>query len=174
MEFRLSDNFVVELTAAQDRLYAFLLKRTANHDQAREILQETNLVLCKKAGEFQEGTNFIAWAFRVAHFQIMAYRKRMSREKLVFDDDLLAEVEAVDNAARDEVREDRLLALRSCIGKLAKGHQQLLERRYFHSEAVQDIAAEIDKSVNAVSKILHRTRHSLLKCVTQRLREAQA
>ena len=43
MEFRLTDEFVVALTESQDRLYGFLLKRTANHDQAREILHETSV-----------------------------------------------------------------------------------------------------------------------------------
>ena len=172
--FQLSDEFVVDLTAAQDRLFGFIFKRTANRDQAREILQETNLVLCKKAEDYTQGTNFIAWAFRVAHFQILAYRKKTSREKLIFDDDLLAELEAVDTDARRSERDRRREALANCLLTLSEGHRKLLERRYFNSETVQDIAAEIDKSVNAVSKILHRTRNSLQKCVNTRLREADA
>ena len=172
--FQLSDEFVVDLTAAQERLFGFIFKRTANRDQAREILQETNLVLCRKAAGYTPGTNFIAWAFRVAHFQILAYRKTMSREKLVFDDELLAEMEAIDNEERNQVRDRRREALGLCLDSLSESHRKLMERRYFHAEAVQDIAAEVDKSVNAVSKILHRTRHSLMKCVSSRLKEAEA
>jgi hypothetical protein len=44
-----SDAFVVELTAAQDRLFGFILKRTANQGQAKEILQEANMGLFRKA-----------------------------------------------------------------------------------------------------------------------------
>ncbi len=63
-----SEDLVVEITAIQPRLYGFILKRLADHEQALEVLQNTNLVLCRKAGEFQKGSSFAAWAFTIAKF----------------------------------------------------------------------------------------------------------
>ena len=34
-------------------------------------------------------TNFNAWACRIAYFRVLNYRRKKSREKLVFDDDVL-------------------------------------------------------------------------------------
>ena len=37
------------LKAMQPRLYGFILKRLADQDQARDVLQRTNLVICEKS-----------------------------------------------------------------------------------------------------------------------------
>ena len=71
----LSDEFVLELTQVQQRLYSYIYRRLANRDQAQEVLQQVNLVLCRKADDFELGTNFDAWAVTVAHYQILSYRK---------------------------------------------------------------------------------------------------
>lgn len=82
-----SEDLVVEITPIQPRLYGNILKRLADHEQALEVLQSTNLVLCRKAGEFQKGSSFAAWAFMIAKFQVMAWRKSESRSRLVFTDE---------------------------------------------------------------------------------------
>ena len=55
-------------------------------------MQETNAVLWRKAHEFKLGTNFGAWMLRVAYFQVMAHRRKITRDRLVFDDDFLADI----------------------------------------------------------------------------------
>jgi RNA polymerase sigma-70 factor (ECF subfamily) len=52
----LSEEFILELTQVQQRLLGFLFKRLADREQAREVLQRTNLVLCRKAEQYQAGT----------------------------------------------------------------------------------------------------------------------
>ena len=49
----LSDDFILELTHCQQRLYGYIFRRMANRDQAMEVLQQTNLVLCRKADDFE-------------------------------------------------------------------------------------------------------------------------
>ena len=80
----LSDEFVLELTQAQQRLLSYIYRRVANREQAQEVLQQTNLVLCRKANEFEPGTNFNAWAVTVAQWTmvsllrfVIAWRKGM-------------------------------------------------------------------------------------------------
>ena len=70
----------------QPRLYGFILKRLADQDQARDVLQRTNLVICQKAEDYTPGTSFTAWTFTIARFQLMAWRKNQSRNRLVFSD----------------------------------------------------------------------------------------
>jgi DNA-directed RNA polymerase specialized sigma24 family protein len=54
------------------------------HD-ARDVLLETNLVLWQKIGEFEPGSNFGAWARKIAYFQALAFlrdRKRKANSAL--------------------------------------------------------------------------------------------
>ena len=48
-----SEEFILELTEVQSRLFGFLFKRLADREQAREVLQRTNLVLCCKADDYE-------------------------------------------------------------------------------------------------------------------------
>ena len=50
----------------QGRLKGYILSLVFDPHAASDILQETNLILCRKADKFEAGTNFRAWAFRVA------------------------------------------------------------------------------------------------------------
>ena len=57
--------FVGLLTGHQSDIYLYLRSLVLNPDEASDILQDTNLVLWEKRGQFQMGTNFRAWAFQI-------------------------------------------------------------------------------------------------------------
>ena len=118
-----SEEFVRLMTEHQGRLFAYILSLLGDPDAANDVLQETNVVLWRDNKEFRLGTNFKAWAFRVAHFQVMAWRQRQIRDRLVFEDDLL---EAVAFAARDmdETFDARQKLLQGCLEKLAPNHRE--------------------------------------------------
>ena len=84
-----SEEFVRLLTEAQGPVYGYLLTLIPDRNRARDLLQETNITLWKKAATFEEGTNFNAWACKIAYFHVLSFRRKMAREKLVFDDDIL-------------------------------------------------------------------------------------
>jgi len=93
-----SNQFVRLMTEHQGRLFAYIFSLLGNTDAANDVLQEVNVVLWRDSREFRPGSNFKAWAFRVAHFQVMAWRQRQIRDRLVFEDDLL---EALATGARE-------------------------------------------------------------------------
>jgi RNA polymerase sigma-70 factor (ECF subfamily) len=157
----------MQITACQSRLYAYILSLTGDREQAREVLQETNLVIWRKADQFEEGTNFIAWVFQIARFQVLAYRQKIARDRLVFDDELLEGM--ADIFDHDESFDARQDALAHCIEQIAPNHRNLLNIRYSDGQSVKDIAEQLDKSANAIAKVLHRTRLALMKCIEQKL-----
>jgi len=89
-----TERFVQQLTGCQTRLYAYILMLLPNHDNAADVLQETNLVLWRKADEFVDGTEFGAWACRIAHFQVLAWLRDAQRDRHVFDPELLGSLPA--------------------------------------------------------------------------------
>jgi uncharacterized repeat protein (TIGR01451 family) len=52
-------------------------------------LQETSVALWEMFDEFEEGTNFLGWACRIAYFRILRYREKKKRDRLHFDPEFL-------------------------------------------------------------------------------------
>src|SRR4051794_3348950 len=108
------DEFVRLLGQHQRRIYLYVASLVPRPGDAEEVLQETNLVLWREFGQFQSGTNFAAWACKVAFHQVLAWRKKRQRDRLEFSDEFLAAV-AREAEAADEVLESRSRALAGCI-----------------------------------------------------------
>ena len=159
-----SADLAVQLAAIQPRLYGFILKRLADREQTLEVLQRTNLVLCSKADEFQHGSCFTAWAFTVAKFQVMAWRKSEGAGRLVFTDKVM---DLLDRAASDEASEvdERIPLLRRCLERLRQPDLDLIQRRYRDGQAIDPIAKSLGKSVDAIGMQLSRIRRQLAQCV---------
>jgi RNA polymerase sigma-70 factor, ECF subfamily len=158
--------FAALLDTHQQRILAWLLAVTGEPADAKELLQMTNLVLWRKAEQFVPGTNFTAWALRVAQFEVMSWRQRKARERLVFDDALLDGIAAVFDEV-DAAAEARHDALEECLAKLPPRQREVVVQRYLHSEAVEHIGRGMGLPANAVSQLLWRARRNLLDCINR-------
>lgn len=158
------------MTKHQRQLHAYIFSLVWNPADADDILQETNVVLLKKAAEFDTSRNFLPWALTIARFQALAGLKRRQRLRFVFDD-ALAICLADDAAREDPVLEARRMALASCLQKLPAVHRDLLIRRYQPKAVVGEIAAALGLSLKTLSDRLRRIRGKLLDCITRTLAE---
>ncbi|TWT84334.1 ECF RNA polymerase sigma factor SigW [Planctomycetes bacterium CA13] len=160
-----SDEFLELITEYQGRLFGFVLSMLGNVDQANEVLQEINLVLWKKSDDFTPGSSFKAWSFRVAHFQVMAFRQRQIRDRLVFDDAALEKLSR-DAMAIDDVYEQRVARLEGCMQRLSERNRDVVRRFYVNGESMNEIGAVLKRTANAVGQTLFRIRRTLIKCVS--------
>jgi RNA polymerase sigma-70 factor (ECF subfamily) len=160
------EEFIRELTAAQSSLWAYVFSLLPDHVAAQDVLQQTNLTLWRKAGEFQIGTSFVAWASRAAYFHVLTFRRGMRRDRLVFNDEVFAYL-AERQAERviERVPGERVTALRGCLDKLPPHSRRLLESRYAPGGSVKDLALADGRSVAALSQVLYRIRDTLLECI---------
>ena len=71
--------FIRLMTRHERLVYGYILSLVPNWADADEILQETNIRLWEEFEKFEAGTNFAAWAVRVAHFQVLTTRWLRSR-----------------------------------------------------------------------------------------------
>lgn len=165
-----TEDFPVQIAAIQPRLYGFILKRLADREQTLEVLQRTNLVLCRKASEFQQGSSFAAWAFTVAKFQVMAWRKSEGASHLVFTDKVL---DLLDRTADDEASavDCRIPILKRCLERLRDQDRDLVQRRYRDAEGIEALARSLTKSVDAIGMRLLRIRKQLAECVQTQLKQ---
>ena len=167
---RLSESeFVLLITSHQTAIYAYVLTIFPDRVAAQDILQETNIVLCKKLAEFEPGTNFKAWAFRIAYWQTMAQLKRIKRAGLVSLEpdvmDLVAEEVEEEFADFD----DRNFALRSCLQKLPAGDASILLAHYQRGESLAEISGRLGRTREALKQVMLRIRRSLRTCIERQL-----
>ncbi len=169
-----SADFIALVTRAQRTLHAFILTMVRNAADADDVLQETNIVLWRKAGEFDPSREFLPWGMRVAQLQSLAFLKKKQRAPVAFDDELLTLIadEAVGEVAEFD---GRRVALSGCLQKLNDEQRLLLAERYEPHGSVNDMAAKRGTTPKALSEMLRRIRLALLLCIERSAtREARA
>ncbi|MCP5535747.1 MAG: sigma-70 family RNA polymerase sigma factor [Akkermansiaceae bacterium] len=138
---------------------------------ADDVLQETNIVLWEKAGEFEPGTNFKAYAFRIAHFKTLEALRAQKRDHwLQFDSDILESI------ARHQVEVEtdqagRQHALRQCMTELDDEQRRLIHLRYTDGQTVRQIAEDMQRSEGALQQLYFRLRNALRQCIERKLIE---
>jgi len=164
----LGADFVQLFTRSQRRLYLFILAQVQSPVQAEEILQDTNVIILAKHSQFQLGTNFLAWSCQIANYEILKFRAKRRREKLVFNDELL-ELVASEALARADELELRRAALSDCLNRLRPRDRELIQTRYAPGHSGKEVAAEMGRPANSVYQSLGRIRRTLWECIQRRL-----
>jgi RNA polymerase sigma-70 factor (ECF subfamily) len=165
--------FIRLMTKYERMVFGYIFSLVPNWADADEILQETNIRLWEEFEKFQAGTNFSAWAIRVAHFQVLTWRKKASRSKLVFDQrvvDALAE----EPFWTDEEFEARQQALAECVSQLPEHSRELLRHCYIDGAKAKDVAVELNRTPSSVYKALERIRTALHGCIERRISNSVA
>ena len=62
------ENLLALITRHQAALHAYILSPLPNQAKADDVLQETNLVLWRKAADYDQAMPFMPWACRIAWF----------------------------------------------------------------------------------------------------------
>lgn len=162
---QLSPEYLGLISSHQAAIYGYVLALHPHRAAAQDILQETNLVLWQKAADFTPGSNFKAWAFRIAYLQTLAHLKRESRvQRVVFDEELLPLL-AADALARNEDFEERHRALKTCLEALPSADLAILQAHYSEEHPLAVLSAKLGRSVGALKQVLLRVRRSLRRCI---------
>src|ERR1700759_3162125 len=108
---------MVLMTRHQRQIFSYIYVLVPNRSDAEDLLQETSLVICEKFNQFEDGTDFVAWACQIAYWRVRYSRQKYARSKVLFDQSL---VDAVAETAGTMAREmdARHEALASCLQKL--------------------------------------------------------
>ena len=159
--------FVELLTGSQRQLYAYINTLLGGGSAVVDVLQDTNVDLWAKEAEFDPDRPFLPWAYRFAYFRVMAYRKKASRCRLVFDDRFVEQL-AQRYQQTDTDLDSRLEALTDCLEKLPDTQKELIEQRYIRKAQVRTIAERLGEPANRVAVRLFGIRAALLKCIEAR------
>jgi RNA polymerase sigma-70 factor (ECF subfamily) len=165
-----SKPFVSLLVPNQTRIQAFILTLVPNANDAEDIYQETVSTMWDKFPSFEIGTDFVSWAITIAKFKVLEFRGRQQKTKVQFSDTLYETLELT-AAARLAEEQDRLDALKTCVGKLSEKEQNLLKMRYEMDLTFQKMAQRIGKTAPALHRIMAIIHSRLALCIRRVLRE---
>jgi len=158
-----------EFVRHRSSLFAVTLSLVRDFGFAEEVLQEIAVVICDQWADFKPGTNFQAWAIRIARNKIYTLT-RSSRRLILLSPEAM---EGIERAAAAESRPGWLEAVQNCMEALEERARTLLSLRYQKGLSGQEIARKLQMPVTAVHMALSRARASLGRCVEGRLAEGE-
>lgn len=151
----------------QPRIKGFILSLLPDFAETDDVLQETFLVVQRKAAEFEPGSNFIAWVFQIARFQVMKAQAQHRRAADRFSDETLEALVA--SAAPEPFDDSKLALLPACLAKLAPQARRIVDLFYANEHKPQEIARILSWTPAAVSVALSRARGFLRRCIEEQL-----
>jgi RNA polymerase sigma-70 factor (ECF subfamily) len=150
--------------SSEKELFRYVAALVPSIADAEEIVQQTALLLWMKFDEYDPQQPFTPWACRFAINVVKQWAARRQRWQSLLENGL---PEALAKR-RDELREGfnrRLQHLDACLAKLPAEQRSIVEAYYFRKTSVEKIAASTRRSVDAVYKLLQRTRSALRHCI---------
>ena len=161
-----SELFIMLLSEHEVALRRYVFVMLPNANDAEDILQESKLVMWRHFSQFEDNSNFKAWARKIIFNRILAFRKKKGKEsnRFIFSDQFY---EVIDNNIdkNEEIRDSQNSMLIKCINKLPVHHKEMIYLRYNKGKEIEDVAQEVKKSVAASYKIIARVREILRDCV---------
>ena len=163
--------FLRLFTAHEQAIRAHVRRLVPLRSDADDLMQEIAVVLWRKFADFRSDAGFRPWAFGVAKYEILAWRRDRARDRVALSGEIVAVL--ADESARDDAalgRHREFLDL--CIGKLDRGQRELLLAAYDPAVRIHDVAARSGRSVGGFYQWLHRMRRLLLDCIEAELRRS--
>lgn len=152
------------LEAARGRLLRFTVSLIGNPQDAEDIVQRASITMWRRFSDFEQGSDFLAWAFAYASFEAKNFSRRSTRSIVKFDDGLLDTL-SEDRAADLHHHDARLEALEECMRKLDPQSRALLEAVYTRGEEIKDLASREGRATQTFYNRLNFIRRTLTDCM---------
>jgi RNA polymerase sigma-70 factor, ECF subfamily len=156
------------LTRHQAELFRFIFAMHPHEEDARDILQEASVALCRKIEDYDLEQPFLPWALGFAYLEVMKFRERNQRSAR------LLKRELIEQLMRERQQQEpnfqlRLQALEDCLEKLPSNDQVLIQQRYQAKVAIEEMVAQSGSSRRTLFRNLDRIRRLLFDCINGRL-----
>lgn len=150
------------------RLRGFVLGLHPDFSSVDDVMQETFLTVTRKAGDFEAGTNFMAWAATIARYHILTLRRREGRKAHWLSDEAL---EALSVSLPEETprSDEQMKHLDECIDDLAPQTRRAVEMCYKRGHKPGDVARLMAWTSEALYVALSRARKVLRECVENKM-----
>ncbi len=137
-----------------DRVYAFIVRRVPNRDEAEDLTSEVFHRALANLGRFEwRGVPFAAWLLRIAANAIADRRQRAEKERA---NPLLDEADYV---SWEEIEyRARLFRL---VRSLPADQRRVILKRFVEQRSIREIARELHRTEGAVKQLQFRALENL-------------
>lgn len=167
--------FETEVMPFLNQLYSGALRLTRNPHDAEDLVQETFLKAFKSFDSFQEGTNLLAWLYRImTNTFINSYRKDQRRPRTetmaeltdyqLAQDDSNQEARSAESLALDRLGTQDIL---DALDALPDEYREAVYLADVEGLAYKEIAEILDIPSGTVMSRLHRGRAKLRKMLRE-------
>lgn len=159
-----ASRFIQLFMGHERQLRFFVHQLLPDRNDVDEVMQNASVVLWSKFEELENDGDFIKWAYVVARYEVLAYRRQKARDRLILDPDLLTTL-AQEISEDPVIVQDYQCALRECLEKLPEKDRRLVIQTYGHGLKVSQLAEELCRSVQSIYRKLSGLRVQLSRCV---------
>lgn len=166
-----SDAFETVVRRFERPLRAWLAAQAPPGIDIDDVAQRSFIASFTRLNEYQHGTNFGAWLFTIARFQLKTDTTRLRRVAdyhTRYAPDLLCQELERRSDQSPGLQEARLEYLHTCLDTLAEHHRRFITWRYEEEIPLDEMSQRCGRSVAAVKKQLWQLRRKLHACVESR------
>src|SRR5256885_4273217 len=140
-----------------DRVYAFVVRRVRNRDEAEDVTAEVFHKALARLREYEwRGAPFAAWLIRIAANALHDRAKRAGRERAA-PDAIVAEPSVETHL--DEL--DPTAARFRPVDELPADQRAVIVERYVEERSIREVAARLHKTEGAIKQLQQRALHTL-------------
>lgn len=167
MNDEMYERFLHLLMKTQKSIFGYILSMMPHHSVAEDILQETIMIMWRKFPEYQHGTNFKAWGFKIARLNVMKFHRDSRNRRMKFSTEALENITAAHDSTKNS--NDVIALLNDCIGKLNERDKKLIEMRYCDQMKIKQIALILQRPIYGMYKAMAKVHHLLSRCIDKEI-----
>lgn len=157
-----SISFRKNLVSAQEELFRFAFKLTANQEEANDLLQETTLKALDNEDKYTPGTNFKGWMYTIMRNIFINNYRRIVREQTYVDQtDNLYHLNLPQNSGFESTESTYdMKEIRRIVNSLTKDYR-LPFSMHVAGFKYREIAMKLDLPLGTVKSRIFFTRQKL-------------
>ncbi len=160
------------VSATMGPIYRLCASFAPSAAEAEELTQDVYLKIWENLERYRPGSNFMAWAYRVAkNLLIDAHRRgRHERNAAWLDPEVLERLPGSDDPHRRTERRERLRLVAQGLAQIEEDLARLVLLRDFAGLSYQEMAEGLNLPLGTVKSRLNRARLELATAVQRRLK----
>jgi len=154
------EGMAVLIRTYQERLYWHIRKMVINHDDAKDVLQETLVRAWKNIHQFKGDAAVFSWLFRIASNESVRFlerKQRQLRNRMSMQEMLVRELETAPLISGDDIQ----IALQKALLSLTNRQRLVFNMHYFDEMDYSGIAVVLETTVNNVKVLFHNARKQI-------------
>ncbi len=152
----------------QNSIFSILFMLVHNEADAEDLLQDTAATMLERFDQYEQGTNFRAWAMTIARNKALNFLKRNSRVRPLLNSDIYERIAELE-IREDEQFSERASALQKCFNKLEATDRNILQMRYQQDYSMKKISELLGRSKTGIYHTMARIHSLLYRCVKARM-----